>query len=108
MEPETKGECLSIDPHLKRAFKVRCAEHGRMMAVVIVGLIDGWVLGRYEVEVPPERQAAQTVYVPAKAHKKFRDRCLGAEGRIPMRDAIESLVAGWLDGRNQWPPRDRP
>lgn len=105
MKSETQSECLCIDPHLKRAFKVRCAEGGRMMAGVIVGLIEGWILGRFAVEVPPETAPAQTIYVPAKAHKMLRDRCLGADRKMPMRKVIEALIAGWLDGQYRLPPK---
>ena len=107
MVEDTPSPSLSVTPHLKGAFKARCASRQHSMAEVLAGLIDGWMLGRHSVPLPDVVPPA-SIYVPAQAYELLRARCRAAEQRVPMRAALEELITGWLEGRYHWPPEDGP
>jgi hypothetical protein len=107
MPAKIPSPCLEVAPHLKRTFKARCKTHGHSMAEVLVGLIDGWMIGRYQVPLPDATARPRTIYIPARAYALLRARCKAAAHRVPMRAALERLITGWLEGRYPWPPKDR-
>jgi hypothetical protein len=105
MPAEIKSPSLSVRSSLKRAFKARCTEHGHSMADVLIGLIDGWLLGAYQVPTP-DNSTPETIYVPPRAYRLLRDALHAAGKTRQMRYLIEALISGWVAGRFIWPPKD--
>lgn len=105
MKLPKKSPSLSVMSSLKTEFKTRCSKHAVPMAVVVAGLIDGWLLGRYTISLPPDPRP-QNIYVPPGAWQKLRDACGPGAHDVPRRAVLEGLITGWLEGRFQLPEGD--
>ncbi|MCP4573305.1 MAG: hypothetical protein GY838_13200 [bacterium] len=103
MPAEIKSPSLSVRSNLKRSFKARCSELGHSMADVLIGLIDGWLLGVYQVP-SPDASSPETIYVPPRAYRLLRDALRAAGQHRQMRGVLEALIVGWVEGRFVWPP----
>lgn len=106
MPVETKSPSLSVRSSLKMTFKARCSELGHSMAEVLIGLIDGWMLGVYQVPAPDD-SPPETIYVPPRAYRLLRDALRAAGQSRQMRGVLEALITGWVDGRFVWPPKGK-